>query len=312
MTNVLRPTRAALHGQFRRDLEPALQIESGERVSCQTLDVMWGMGQHPLEGNWRPKFEPRGGERDDGPALCGPVAIRGARPGQMLEIELEEIRPATWGWTFAGDNGFNGPLIRALGLADEPSTLLRWELDPDALIGVSELGQRVELQPFLGIIGMPADVDGWQTGWFPRRTGGNMDCRALVRGTKLFLPIEVDGALVSLGDGHARQGDGEVAASAIECMMERVTLRYTLRDDIAESMPHAWTPQGWVTLGFDRDLDRAVEQALDGILRLIARELDVSRGVALALASAVVDLRITQLVNGVRGVHAVWPHGSLG
>jgi acetamidase/formamidase len=139
----------------------------------------------------------------------------------------------------------------------------------------------------------------------PRPWGGNIDCNLLVAGTTLFLPIPVDGALFSAGDGHARQGDGEVSQFAIECPLERLELTLGVRDDPRLSTPIAWTPEAWVTLGFDEDLDEAAAQATEGMLELMHREHGFERRDALALASVIVDLRITQLVNGVKGVHAV-------
>ena len=139
----------------------------------------------------------------------------------------------------------------------------------------------------------------------PRRWGGNIDCKELVAGATLYLPIPVDGALFSAGDGHARQGDGEVSGTAIECPLTRAELTLVLRDDLQLDLPRAETPTEWITFGFDEDLDLAAEAATEGMLDLIVRELDVDRRQALALASVAVDLRVTQVVNSVKGVHAV-------
>jgi acetamidase/formamidase len=138
----------------------------------------------------------------------------------------------------------------------------------------------------------------------PRRSGGNIDCKDLTAGTTLFLPISVAGALFSAGDGHAAQGDGEVSGTAIECPVEgRVTL--SLRDDLRLDWPIARTADAWLTFGFDEDLRQAARVALDGMLELMGREHNLSRDDALALASVVVDLRVTQLANQTLGVHAL-------
>jgi acetamidase/formamidase len=141
--------------------------------------------------------------------------------------------------------------------------------------------------------------------------GGNIDCKELVDRTRLYLPVSVDGALFSAGDGHARQGDGEVSQIAIECPLERGELRLSLRDDLELATPIAWTPEAWLTFGFDEDLDEAAALAIDAMLELMGREHGLDRAEALALASLVVDLRITQMVNGVRGVHARLEHDAL-
>jgi acetamidase/formamidase len=121
----------------------------------------------------------------------------------------------------------------------------------------------------------------------------------------------VAGALVSAGDGHAAQGDGEVSQLAIEAPVERARLTLTLRDDLELSAPIAWTPEAWLTFGFDEDLDEAAALAIDAMLELMGREHELERREALALASVVVDLRVTQMVNGVRGIHARLAHDAL-
>jgi acetamidase/formamidase len=138
----------------------------------------------------------------------------------------------------------------------------------------------------------------------PRRWGGNIDCKELVAGTTLYLPIPVDGALLMAGDGHGAQGDGEVSGTAIECPLERATLTLDL-DDRELRSPIARTADSWIAFGFDDDLDAAAEQATETMLDLMDHELGVSRAEALALASVAVDLRVTQVVNQVKGVHAV-------
>lgn len=139
-----------------------------------------------------------------------------------------------------------------------------------------------------------------------------MDCKELVAGSTLYLPIAVPGALFSTGDGHGAQGDGEVSGVAIECPIERVSLTFYLRDAMPIQTPRANTPAGWVTLGFNTDLHEATMIALDAMLNLMGEQYSISRPQALALASTVVDMHITQIVNGkMCGVHAVLPHGAI-
>jgi acetamidase/formamidase len=132
-----------------------------------------------------------------------------------------------------------------------------------------------------------------------------MDCRELVAGTSLFLPVLAPGALFSFGDGHAAQGDGEVSGTAIECMMRRVELRFVVRRDMKLAGPRARTPEAWVTMGFAENLDAAAARAMSSMLDVMSELYALDRVHALALASAVVRLRVTQVVNGVRGAHAV-------
>jgi acetamidase/formamidase len=275
--------RRTLHGHFSRDLEPVLEIDPGDSVRISVPNAGWRLESGEL-------FEPRDEQLDAGHALAGPVWVRGAAEDATLAVRIDEVVPGPWGVTFGGDEH-----------------MLRWELaDGRARCGAFE----VELRPFLGVLGMPPVGQGVHSTAPPRRQGGNIDCADLVAGTTLFLPVPVEGALFSAGDGHARQGDGEVSGTAIECPAE-ATLTISLADDLELEWPVALTSDGWIAFGFDEDLDRAAEQATETMLDLMERELGFDRKHALALASVAVDLNVTQVVNGVKGVHAVLPHGAL-
>jgi acetamidase/formamidase len=294
--------RRTLHGHFSRDLQPILTIDSGDTVAFSCLDAGWNV--EPGR-----KFVPRSDELDDGHALIGPIEIRGAKAGQTLEVRIEEVRVGAWGATFAG--GRQTPLNDELGVSVGEGVTLNWTLHVDAGLAVDQYAREVELRPFPGVLGMPPPEAGVHSTGPPRRFGGNIDCKELIAGTKLLLPIPVDGALFSAGDGHARQGDGEVSQTAIECPLDRLELTLTVTDEPQLETPAAWTPQAWLTFGFDEDLDRAASIATDAMLRLMERELGLERRDALALASVVVDLRVTQIVNGVRGVHALLAHDAI-
>jgi acetamidase/formamidase len=294
--------RRTLHGHFSRDLAPILTVESGDSIGLACLNSGWRTAEHEV-------FPERDEELDAGHALIGPVEVRGARAGQVLEVSIEELRIGAGGVTQAG--GFATPLNERLGVEDGETLTLLWSLDADSATGRSDAGHEVGLAPFLGVIGMPPDEPGIHSTAPPRRCGGNIDCKELVAGTKLFLPIPVDGALLSAGDGHAAQGDGEVSQLAIEAPMERAVLTLSVRDDLRLEWPIAWTPDAWLTFGFDEDLDEAAAIAIDGMLALLEREHGLARREALALASVVVDLRVTQLVNGSRGIHARIAHDAL-
>ena len=292
-----------VHGHFSRELEPILTIDSGDTISFPTLDAGWGRGPPPPEAGERWQLEPQDPERDQGHALVGPVEVRGARTGSVLEVRVDEIRAGDWGWTWAA-GGWESTLNERLRLPDLEGCLLEWTLDTHRGVARDQKGREVELRPFLGVIGLPPAEPGVHSTIPPRPTGGNIDCKELVEGSTLFLPVAVEGALLSAGDGHAAQGDGEVGQMAIECPLERVRLTLSVRDDLSLATPIARTPSAWLTLGFDEDLDEAMVHALNAMLDLMERELDVDRKEALALASVVVDLRVTQVVNRVAGVHA--------
>jgi acetamidase/formamidase len=301
--------RRTLHGHFSRDLAPVLAIEPGDSIVFSAPDAGWGVGP-PTDGRGtRERFEPRDTELDAGHPLIGPVEVRGARAGQTLVVEIDEVRVGNWGITDAG--GWSTPLNERLGVADGEPATLTWELDADSAVGRDRRGREVALRPFLGVIGMPPPEPGVHSTAPPRVSGGNIDCKELVAGTTLFLPIPVDGALLSAGDCHAAQGDGEVSQLAIECGLERARLTISVRDEPEISTPIARTDGAWLTLGFDEDLDEAAAIAIDAMLELMGREHGLERREALAFASVVVDLRVTQMVNGVRGVHALLPHRAI-
>lgn len=308
-THVLEPTPGTLHGHFSRDLAPVLEIAAGDRVAFRTLDVGWGAFDNPDPFEAAPPFPGRDRERDPGHAICGPVAIEGARAGATLEVRILELRTGRWGWTAAG--GVSTEWHEKLGLVHLPAHFLRFALDPDAGTGRTRDGLVVRLRPFLGILGMPPDEPGRHSTVPPRACGGNLDCRELVAGSTLWLPVPVDGALFSAGDGHALQGDGEVAGPALECPMERALLEFHPRPDLRLARPRAHTPAGWITFGFDRDLNEATRVALSDMLDLVVELAGGDRARATALASLLVSLRVTQIVNGVKGVHAILPHEAL-
>jgi acetamidase/formamidase len=294
--------RRTLHGHFSCDLEPVLTIDSGDTIAFACPNAGWWLSSEE-------RFEPRDPELDRGHALVGPVQVRGARAGQTLEVRVETVRVGTWGVTEAG--GWQTDLNDRLGVSSLEQWRLTWTLDLAAGLGRDQLGRELELDPFLGVMGMPPPEPGVHSTQPPRVWGGNMDCKELVPGSTLYLPIPVDGALFSAGDCHARQGDGEVSQLAIECPLERAELTLSVRDDLPLTTPIARTSAAWLAFGFDRDLDEAAAIATDAMLELMGREHGLERRDALALASLVVDLRVTQIVNAVSGVHAVLPHDAL-
>jgi acetamidase/formamidase len=270
--------RRVLHGHFSRDREPVLTVSPGDSVRFAVPSSGWTLG----DGS---PFEPRTSPEDDGHALAGPIEVRGARDGSTLGVHIDEVVPEAWGET----------------LTAWPHRIT-WELDGD--VGRASTGQVVPLRPFLGVLGMPPVGHGIHSTIPPRPQGGNIDCKELVAGTTLFLPIPVDGALFSAGDGHAAQGDGEISGTAIECPV-RAQVTLDLHDDLELDWPCARIPGAWLTFGFDEHLGLAAKKAADGMIALMVRERGLGPDDALALASVVVDLRVTQVVNGQLGVHAV-------
>ena len=302
-THELDPAPGTVVEVFSRDAAPVLTVDPGDRLLVRSLDASGYLSAQRFPGD-RPArmFDPSRGH-----CLTGPVAVRGAEPGMHLAVRLESLQPGAWGWTVAG--GLDNPINRRLGVADGPSAWLLWELADG--VGTSDAGFRRALAPFLGVIGVaPADPGEHST--IPPRaaSGGNIDCRELVAGSTLFLPVQVPGALLSLGDGHAAQGDGEVGGTAIECPMTTQLVVDLVTDPPVPGI-HAVTPAGRITFGFDADLNAATGDALDAMLTWMQSLYAVDRPAALALASTAVDLRVTQVANQVWGVHAVLADAAL-
>lgn len=304
----LKAQPGTLHGYFSRELPPALAIDPGDTVRFSCLDSNWGLEPYNGVDLQRREFTGRIPVMDDGHALTGPVYIRDARPGQTLAVHINALEVGQWGFTMSG--GWPGAWNDRLGVSST-GRFHTWTFNHAAGTARNQFGHTVALRPFMGIYGMPPDEPGVHSTIPPRATGGNIDCKELVAGSTLYLPIAVEGGLFSTGDGHAAQGDGEVSVTAIECPMERVDLTFDLLDDLPITTPIANTPAGWVCLGFHADLDEALLIALEAMLTLLHRLHGLDRLDALALASITVNFRITQVVNNLRGVHAVLPHGAI-
>jgi acetamidase/formamidase len=291
---------------FSRDLKPVLTVEPGDSVLVRTLDAGGHLERQRVPGEPVPAMFPEW----KGHCLTGPIAVDGARPGDMLAVRFVSLRPGDWGWTSAG--GSDTPVTRRLGLHDGPVGRLLWQIDADAGVATSNYGHTITTAPFHGVTGVAWDEPGEHSTVPPRAVGGgNIDCRELVAGSVLYLPVSVPGALLSLGDGHAAQGDGEVSGTAIECAMTT-----ELELDIAPARPvngvHAETPAGRITFGFSPDLNAAMGDALEAMLDWMQSLYGLDRATTLALASPAVDLRITQVVNQSWGVHALLPWSAIG
>jgi acetamidase/formamidase len=300
-THSIESDEHTLHSFFSPDLPPVLTVDPGDSVRFRTLDAGWGLEPFVADGRPRRRASSRHGEIS-GHALCGPVQVRGAQPGHTLAVRVAALRPGAWGWTRAGGEW-----------AGNVDVLHRWAIDPDAGTAVNQHGHRVALSPFMGVMGNAPAEPGRHSTIPPRAVGGNLDCKELTVGSTLYLPVAVDGARFSTGDGHARQGDGELSGTAIECPMELCELGFSLCDDLPISAPVAETAAGWLTMGIGASLNDACAAAIAAMIDLmLIRYAGLERPDAVALASVTVDLRITQIVNQVCGVHALLPHGAIG
>src|SRR5215475_11871988 len=287
---------------------PVLTVDPGDTVLVRSLDAVGYLARHEFPGDeGQPTMFP--GEFR-GHCLTGPISVRGAGPGDMLAVRLVSLRPDEWGWTVAPTVP-DSPVTRRLGLAGAESAWLLWEIDADAGKATANGKYTRPLAPFLGVTGVAPAGPGEHSTIPPRaEAGGNIDCKELVAGSVLYLPVAVPGALLYLGDGHGAQGDGEVAGTAIECGM---TTELQLELVTKRPVPgvHAETPAGQITFGFSPDLNAAMGDALDAMLTWLQASHGVGKATALALASPVLDLRVTQVANQSWGVHALLPAGAI-
>jgi acetamidase/formamidase len=290
---------------FSHDLEPVLTVNSGDTVLLRSLDASGSLERHTTPGEGVPTmFSPRRGH-----CLTGPIAVRGAKPGDHLAVRFVELRPDDWGWTVAANR--DTPLTRHLGLHEGPPEWLLWQIDAGAGLATNQHGHEVKIAPFHGVTGLAWDEPGEHSTIPPRAVaGGNIDCKELVAGSVLYLPVTVPGGLLSVGDGHAAQGDGEVSGTAIECAMT-TELRLEVHHDRPVQGVHAETPAGRITFGFSPDLNIAAGDALDAMLGWLGPEFGLSKAGTLALASSVLDLRVTQVANQAWGVHALLPWDAI-
>jgi len=302
-THRLEPSPDTVHwGFFDAGLSPRLTIDSGERVVISsvsgTRELMPSppLAIPPALPAIHAKVAPRLGPH----LLTGPVAVRGAKPGQVLQVDIEAIEPYyDWGYHAVR------PLAGALPYDFAEQQLIHIVLDRTRKIWKLPWGQEVPWAAFFGVMGTaPPPAWGALSTAPPRKNGGNLDNKELVAGTTLYLPIFVEGALFSAGDGHGAQGDGEVSINAVETGLTG-TFRLTVRDDMRLEWPMAETPTHMITMAFDPDLDDCVVVALRSMIDLLGARAGLDRYQAYTLCSLAADLRITQVVNGNKGVHVM-------
>jgi acetamidase/formamidase len=226
--------------------------------------------------------------------------------GDVLEVKILDIKlRQNWGWNvFRGYMGTIPEDFPYMKLTHVP-------LDLKANVATTASDFKIPMAPFFGQLAVaPAAVFGRQNSKEPREFGGNIDCKELISGSTIYLPIWNDGALFSTGDGHAAQGDGEVNGTAIETALKG-RFEFHLRKDLHWRMPRAENATHLITFGLDPDLDTAARQALSAMIDWIVTLTGIAKDEAYALCSITVDLHVTQTVNYVKGVHAMLDRGVL-
>lgn len=310
-------TATCAWGYFDAAVPPVAEINSGETITIETVS---GSPEHvPLAGEGfdiPPELldiHAQAPRQLPGHILTGPVAVKGALPGQVLQIDILDVRlRQNWGWNIIR------PLAGTLPDDFQTGRTVIIPLDLEAMEARLSWGLNLPLNPFFGVMGVAPPANWGRISTIqPRLHGGNLDNKELVAGTTLYLPIYADGALFSCGDGHGAQGDGEVCVTAIETALTG-TFRLTVRDDLDFAAPRAQTATHLITMGLHEDLDRCAEMALRDMIEWCVSRAGISREDAYMLCSLAGDLRITQTVNGNKGVHMMMetallePHAQSG
>ncbi len=299
-------------GIFDAAFPPILTVRSGETVTFECVSGGPEVMPPPSLGLEIPPalaaiHEARL-ERMGPHILTGPVAIEGAEPGDRLEVRIEAVEPAVdWGYCAVR------PLAGTLPEDFPERVVSHIRVDRHRRTCKPDWGPELPLAPFFGTMGVaPPARYGRLSSREPREHGGNIDNKELTAGSTLFLPVWVPGANFSVGDGHGRQGDGEVCVNALEMGL---TGTFTLILHKAQGRPFTWpqaeTPTHYITMGFNEDLDLAMKQALRGMIDLIVERGGLSRVHAYQFCSLAVDFRVTQTVNGEKGVHGMLAKGVL-
>ncbi len=288
-------------GYFDARIAPRLSVDSGDTVTIHC--VSGGPGEvgartdllpehRAILDNVKPYLGPH--------ILTGPVEVRGARAGDMLEVRIRDVKLRA-DWSYNGIKPLRGTLPE-----DFPFLrILQIPLDRERMTAKLPWGPTLPLRPFFGIMAVaPRPEYGAVSSIEPREFGGNIDNKELVAGTTLYLPVWADGALFSAGDGHAVQGDGEVNLMALETPMSG-TFELILHKGKSLSFPRAMTPTHYIAMGTDPDLDDAAKQALREMIKWLVELKGWAAEDAYTFCSLACDLRVTQLVDGHKGIHAM-------
>jgi acetamidase/formamidase len=310
--HVVESTNETVHlGVFDTTLAPVLKVDSGDTISFPNT---WSHFLNQMQpGVPIDKLaELRKSNPGKGPhSIIGPIAVNNAEPGDVLEVRYKRLQPFPWAAVF------NNPGALGTGLlaADYPQGQIKYvNLDLKKMNTEFAPNINVPLQPFQGTLGL-APPDGYYPPLSPGVTSsvppgphaGNVDLRELAEGSSLFIPVWKPGALLFTGDSHAVQGDGEISLTALETRMQDMRIQLVLHKQKNFSWPVAETSTHWITLGMDKDLNAAMTMAARNAIKFLATRAHITELDAYGLCSIAASFRVTQVVDIVRGVHAMIP-----
>ena len=291
-------------GWFDNAQPPVLTIDSGDTVVLETMmhshnQVVPGRTIEEIK-KMRTDFPGRGPH-----TLTGPIFVNGAEPGDVLKVTLNKIVPRAYA------TNFNVPGMFGQFPSQYPDGQVRYMyLDLDRMETEFLPGVFIPLQPFPGTTGVARKEPGRYSSVPPGEYAGNLDIRDFVAGTSLYVPVWVKGALFWTGDSHAGQGNGEVNLTAIETAYKEFNVTLTVLKGTKLEFPRIETPTHWITMGFDRDLNLAWNQALSETIKFLGEQRKASAADAGALIPVVSDCRVSQVVNIKKGIHCLTPKNA--
>jgi acetamidase/formamidase len=309
-THQLKPgPKTVAWGYYDATAKPVLRIASGDTVEVETLITS---SPQRLEQAFVPADQVEKALRDiykevsdkgpGGHILTGPIFVEGAEPEDVLEVRIKDVRlNLPYAYTaFGPKSGFLPE--------DFPRSRMKiTPLDAKRMVGKFSDAVEIPLRPFFGSMGVaPPPELGRVSSGPPGVHAGNLDNKELVAGTTLFIPVHVKGALFAVGDGHAAQGDGEVCITGLETSLAG-TIQFVVRKDLKLKWPRAETPTHYIVMGLDKDLTEAMKLATREAIDFLVSEKKLSREDAYLLASVAVDFRVTQVVDGTKGIHGMIP-----
>lgn len=332
--HTLRATPATAHwGYFDASLAPVLTVRSGDLIQAETVsphagddpDLMFDPG---IEALYRGIPEH---DRYPGPhILTGPIYVEGARPGDMLEVRYLNMTPrcrygsnlaAHWGHLYQelgskervtiyqiNPGGRTAEALYAYdfpGKYTVPGTITRC---PECIRQSALPGIRIPVRPHLGVAAVAPDQPGRISTVPPGKHGGNIDNWRIGAGATMYYPVQVDGALFSVGDPHISQGDGEISGTAIESSLD-VLFQIVVRRDFRFPSPLLETSDSWIVHGFNEDLNVAMREAALDMLTLLTEHRHLSKDDAYSLMSVAADFAVTQVVDQRQGIHVRIPRG---
>jgi acetamidase/formamidase len=288
-------------GWFNNAQPPVLTVDSGDTIVMETMmhshnQVVPGATIEQIK-KLRTDYPGRGPH-----TLTGPIYVNGAEPGDTLKVKLNRIVPRAYATNF-NVPGMFGQFPKEYQDGQVKYLYLDWDRKVTEFLP----GIVIPLKPFPGTMGVARKEPGQYSSVPPGEFAGNMDIRDFTEGTALYVPVHVPGALLWSGDSHAGQGNGEVNLTAIETAYRELNITVEVLKNVRLDMPRIETPKSWITMGFDQDLNKALEQVTAQTSRFLAEQRKLSPEEAVKLMAKVSDCRISQVVNVKKGIHCLNP-----